>query len=65
VNVKTLLTAAAVAQMAIAWVLCHSTVTSALIGASRVSQIEEIIATLSKLEFTEEELKAIDRILSE
>ncbi len=54
-----------VAQIAIAWVLRHSTVTSALIGASRVSQIEEIVATLDKLEFTEDELKAIDLILSE
>lgn len=54
-----------VAHMAIAWVLRHSTVASALIGASRISQIEEIVATLSKLEFTEEELKAIDKILSE
>lgn len=54
-----------VAQMAIAWVLRHCTVTSALIGASRVSQIEEIVATLDRLEFTEEELIAIDRILSE
>jgi L-glyceraldehyde 3-phosphate reductase len=54
-----------VAQMAIAWVLRHTTVTSALIGASRVGQIEEIVATLNKREFTEEELKAIDRILAE
>ncbi|MCI0694347.1 L-glyceraldehyde 3-phosphate reductase [candidate division KSB1 bacterium] len=54
-----------VAQMAIAWVLRHSNVTSALIGASRVSQIKEIVTALDKLEFTEDELKAIDRILSE
>jgi L-glyceraldehyde 3-phosphate reductase len=54
-----------VAQMAIAWVLRHSSVTSALIGASRVSQIEETVATLDKLEFTEEELKTIDQILLE
>ncbi|MGH7595596.1 MAG: L-glyceraldehyde 3-phosphate reductase [bacterium] len=54
-----------VAQMAIAWVLRHASMTSALIGASRVSQIEEIVATLNKLEFMEEELKAIGQILSE
>jgi L-glyceraldehyde 3-phosphate reductase len=54
-----------VAQMAIAWVLRHASMTSALIGASRVSQIEEIVATLDKLEFTNEELKTIDRILLE
>jgi L-glyceraldehyde 3-phosphate reductase len=51
------------AQMAIAWVLRHSNMTSALIGASRVSQIEEIVAALNNLNFTAEELKAIDGIL--
>lgn len=51
------------AQMAIAWVLRHPNMTSALIGASRVSQIEEIVATLNNLNFTEDELKAIDAIL--
>ncbi len=54
-----------VAQLTIAWVLRHASVTSALIGASRVSQIEEIVATLDKLDFTEDELEAIERILSE
>jgi len=52
------------AQMAIAWVLRHPNMTSALIGASRVSQIEEIVATLNNLNFTEDELKAIDGILA-
>ncbi len=37
--------------------------TSALVGASRVSQIEELVATLNNLEFTTEELKTIDGIL--
>ncbi len=54
-----------VAQMAIAWVLRHANMTSALIGASRVSQIEEIVATLNKLELAKEELIAIDAILSD
>jgi len=53
------------AQMAIAWVLRHQTVTSALIGASKVSQIEEIVATLDNLSFSLEELERIDRILGD
>ncbi len=52
------------AQMAIAWVLRHKTMTTALIGASRVSQIEELVAALQNLEFSEEELRAIDGILA-
>jgi L-glyceraldehyde 3-phosphate reductase len=51
------------AQMALAWVLRGGRVTSALIGASRVSQIEENVAALNNLEFSETELAAIDRIL--
>lgn len=52
------------AQMALAWVLRQNTVSSALIGASRVSQIEENVATLQKLAFTKEELSTIDAILA-
>ena len=52
------------AQMALAWNLRHPGVTSVLIGASRVSQINQNVATLAKLEFTEEELDAIDRVLA-
>lgn len=52
------------AQMALAWVLRQNTISSALIGASRVSQIEENVATLQKLSFTEEELSTIDTILA-
>jgi L-glyceraldehyde 3-phosphate reductase len=51
------------AQMALAWVLRGGRVTSALIGASRVSQIEENVAALNHLSFTDEELRTIDRIL--
>lgn len=50
-------------QMALAWVLRGGRVTSALIGASRVSQIEDAVGALSALEFTEEELASIDAIL--
>lgn len=52
------------AQMAIAWVLRKPVITSALIGASKVKQIEEIVAALDKLDFSEEELKKIDDILN-
>jgi L-glyceraldehyde 3-phosphate reductase len=51
------------AQMALAWVLREGRITSALIGASRVSQIEENIAALNNLSFTTEELANIDAIL--
>jgi L-glyceraldehyde 3-phosphate reductase len=52
------------AQMALAWVLREGRVTSALIGASKVSQIEENVAALNHLEFTEEELNRIEDILN-
>jgi L-glyceraldehyde 3-phosphate reductase len=48
------------AQMALAWVLRHPRVTSALIGASRPSQIEENMAGMANLSFSKEELAAID-----
>ncbi|MBP1991239.1 L-glyceraldehyde 3-phosphate reductase [Paenibacillus eucommiae] len=51
------------AQMALAWVLRGERVTSALIGASRVSQIEENIAALNNLNFLPEELAEIEKIL--
>ncbi|HEY8338599.1 MAG TPA: L-glyceraldehyde 3-phosphate reductase [Egibacteraceae bacterium] len=49
------------AQMAIAWVLRDPRVTSALIGASSVAQLEENVAALQRLDFTPEELAEIDR----
>jgi len=52
------------AQMALTWVLRDQRVTSALIGASRASQIEENVAALANLQFSDDELSAIDRILS-
>ena len=48
-------------QMAIAWVLRDPRVTSALIGASSVEQLEQNLASLGNLEFSDEELEAIDR----
>ena len=52
------------AQMAVAWVLRHPGMTSALIGASKVAQIEEIVAALANLAFTPEELNTIETILA-
>ena len=51
----------ALSQMAIAWVLRDTRVTSALIGASSVEQLEENIASLDALDFSADELEAIDR----
>lgn len=51
------------AQLALAWVLREGKVTSALIGASRPSQIEENVAVLSNLDFSSEELADIESIL--
>ncbi|WP_121611281.1 L-glyceraldehyde 3-phosphate reductase [Mesobacillus foraminis] len=52
------------AQMSLAWVLRGGRVTSALIGASRVSQIEENVAALDNLDFTQEELARIEDTLN-
>ncbi|NOZ50663.1 MAG: L-glyceraldehyde 3-phosphate reductase [Chloroflexi bacterium] len=52
------------AQMAIAWVLRHPGMSSALVGASRVSQIEDSVGALQNLDFSAEELAAIDAILA-
>lgn len=51
------------AQMALAWVLRDSRVTSALTGASKVKQIEKNVAVLDNLDFTSDELEQIDKIL--
>jgi L-glyceraldehyde 3-phosphate reductase len=51
------------AQMAVAWVLRLKGMTSALIGASKVSQVEECVAALDNISFSAEELAAIDNIL--
>lgn len=51
------------AQMALAWVLRHETMTSVLIGASRVSQIEDAVGMLNNSKFLEEELGEIENIL--
>jgi L-glyceraldehyde 3-phosphate reductase len=53
------------AQMALAWCLRDSRVTTVLIGASRPEQIQENIAALDNLEFTNEELAEIDNYATE
>jgi len=51
------------AQMALAWVLRHPTMTSALIGASRAGQIGDAVGALNNLVFTAEELGTIEALL--
>jgi L-glyceraldehyde 3-phosphate reductase len=51
------------AQMALAWVLRDPRVTSALVGASSVAQLEDNVAALQRLEFDDEELARIDRLV--
>jgi L-glyceraldehyde 3-phosphate reductase len=51
------------AQMALAWVLRHPVVTSALIGASKVQQVDDCVGAVKNLNFTDEELTLIEDIL--
>lgn len=50
-------------QMALAWILRQPQVTSVLIGASKVSQIEDAVAALDQLDFSSKELESIEKIL--
>ena len=51
------------AQMALAWVLRHQTVTSALIGASRPAQVDDCVGATKNLKFSTAELEQIEKIL--
>jgi len=51
------------AQMAIAWILHNPAVTSVLIGASRVKQLDENVKALENLSFSNDEMKRINKIL--
>jgi len=51
------------AEMAVAWVLRDPRVTSALVGASKVSQVDDNVAALKNLKFADEELRRIDEAL--
>lgn len=53
------------AQMALAWTLRNPAVTSALVGASSREQLEQNVAALENLRFSEEELREIDRYATE
>jgi L-glyceraldehyde 3-phosphate reductase len=55
----------ALAQMAIAWVLRDPRVTSALIGASSVRQLETNVGALANLDFSDDELAEIDKLAVE
>jgi L-glyceraldehyde 3-phosphate reductase len=51
-------------QMALAWVLRHPAATSALIGTSTVKQVEDCAGAVNKLDFSADELAAIDAALA-
>jgi L-glyceraldehyde 3-phosphate reductase len=53
------------AQMALAWTLRDPRVTSTLVGASSVAQLEQNVAALDKLEFSADELRDIDRFATD
>ncbi len=53
------------AQMAIAWTLRDPRVTSAVVGASSVAQLEANVGAIDRLDFTDEELEEIDRYATE
>jgi len=53
-----------VAQTALAWVLRHPEVTSALIGASRIEHIDDAVGALQNSNFSSEELQTIENILA-
>jgi L-glyceraldehyde 3-phosphate reductase len=52
-----------IAQLALAWVLRDARVTTALIGASKISQLEECVAAASNTAFDAEEIQGIEDIL--
>lgn len=54
----------ALAQMSLAWVLRQGVMASALVGASRLEQIEQCVGALNNLAFTGQELQSIDELLS-
>jgi L-glyceraldehyde 3-phosphate reductase len=52
------------AQMALAWILRQPAITSVLVGASRVEQVEDNVAALNKPDFSQAELAAIEQVLA-
>lgn len=53
------------AQMALAWALRNGRITSVLVGASKLSQIEDSVKSVNNLEFSEAELSEIEKILAQ
>ena len=53
------------AEMALAWVLKDERMTSVIVGASSVSQLADNLKALEHLDFTADELREIERVLSE
>jgi L-glyceraldehyde 3-phosphate reductase len=53
------------AQLAISWTLRNSGVTSALVGASSVQQLEANLASVQNLTFSDSELSAIDKLATD
>ena len=51
------------AQMALAWVLRDKRITSVLIGASSIKQLEDNVTMLNNVKFTDEELERIEEVL--
>ena len=52
------------AQLALAWILRHRVMTSVLIGASSVAQLDQNVATIDNLDFSDDELAEIERLLA-
>lgn len=52
------------AQMAIAWLLKDKRVTSVLVGASSTEQLDNNLASLNQLQFSDEELDSIEKLLA-
>ena len=50
-------------QLALCWVLRDPRVTSVIIGASKVSQIEDAVGILDNLNLSDDELQSIEKIL--
>ncbi|KUK92338.1 MAG: putative oxidoreductases (Related to aryl-alcohol dehydrogenases) [Marinimicrobia bacterium 46_43] len=53
------------AQMAVSWVLRRPEVTTAIIGARKISHIDDALKASKNTKFSQEELKKIDRILED
>ena len=51
--------------MALSWILRHQEVTSALIGARTIKQLDECLDSLNNLNFTKKELKSINKFAKE